>query len=124
MGGVRGGCRMKHLIAFAKDLRKNSTEAEKLLWHYLRAKQFHGLKFRRQEIIGDYIVDFVCFAKKIVIELDGGQHAEETHTLKDQVRDQWLRNQGFTVLRFWNNDVLKNIEGVGEEINKHLFPSP
>ena len=115
---------MSRLTVFAKSLRKNSTETEKLLWRHLRTKQLHGLKFRRQEIIGDYIVDFVCYAKKIVIELDGGQHAEEKNKLKDQVRDQWLRNQGFVVLRFWDNEVLRNIAGVWEEISTHCFPSP
>ena len=115
---------MSHLVTFAKNLRKNSTEAEKLLWRYLKAKQLGDLKFRRQEIIGKYIVDFVCFAKKIIIELDGSQHAEEKNKIKDQVRDQWLRDQGFVVLRFWDNDVLKNIEGAWEEIAKHCCPSP
>ncbi|MBI4652697.1 endonuclease domain-containing protein [Candidatus Kuenenbacteria bacterium] len=68
---------MSYLIPFAKNLRKNSTEAEKLLWRYLRTKQFNNLKFRRQQVIGKYIVDFVCFNKKIIIKLDGGQHAEK-----------------------------------------------
>jgi very-short-patch-repair endonuclease len=115
---------MPRLITFAKNLRKNSTEAEKLLWHYLRAKQLGDLKFRRQQAIGKYIVDFVCFNKKIIIELDGGQHAEERNRTRDQIRDQWLKSQGFIVLRFWDNDVLKNIEGVWEEIAKYCCPSP
>ncbi len=115
---------MNHLITFAKNLRENSTDAERLLWHYLRAKQFGDLKFRRQQIIGKYIVDFVCFAKKIVIELDGSQHADVDNKLKDKIRDRWLGSQGFIVLRFWDNDVLKNIEGVWGEIEKQLHPSP
>ncbi|MFH2018488.1 MAG: DUF559 domain-containing protein [bacterium] len=115
---------MKSLITFAKNLRENSTDAEKLLWRYLRAKQFGYLKFRRQQIIGKYIVDFVCFAKKIIVELDGSQHADVDNKLKDQVRDQWLKSQGFTVLRFWDNDVLKNIRGVWDEIEKYFHPSP
>jgi very-short-patch-repair endonuclease len=75
-------------ISFAKDLRKRSTDAERLLWRHLRAKRICGLKFRRQQCIGDYIVDFVCFEKRIVIELDGGQHADNRE--KDKVRDSWL----------------------------------
>ncbi len=72
-----------------------------------------GLKFRRQQPIGSYIVDFVCFSKMLVIEVDGGQHAENE---KDKQRDAWLRGEGFKVLRFWNNEVLQNIEGVLETI--------
>jgi very-short-patch-repair endonuclease len=98
---------MSHL---AKKLRKNSIDAERLLWKYLRSKTIEGLKFRRQQPIENYIVDFVCFEKKIVIELDGGQHAVEKE--KDTERDGWLESQGFKVLRFWNNDVLMNIQGV------------
>ncbi len=113
---------MPRLITFAKNLRKNSTDAEKLLWHHLRAKQFGDLKFRRQQVIGKYIVDFVCFVKKIVVELDGSQHADQENKIKDQIRDQWLKSQGFTVLRFWDNDVLKNIDGVWDKIEKYLIP--
>jgi len=102
------------LIKTAKALRKRSTDVEIVLWRHLRAKQMEGLKFRRQQPIGDYIVDFVCFEKKIIIEVDGGQHAVET--VRDAERDDWLRNQGFTVLRFWNNEVLTNTEGVLEKI--------
>ncbi len=103
MGGVGEG---------AKNLRKNSTDAERVLWKVLRAKQVEGLKFRRQEPIGKYIVDFVCFEKDLIVEVDGGQHSEAV----DAGRDAWLRSQGFTVLRFWNHDVLQNIEGVLEVI--------
>ena len=102
------------LIKTAKALRKRSTDVEIVLWRHLRAKQMEGLKFRRQQPIGHYIVDFVCFEKKIIIEVDGGQHAVET--VRDAERDDWLRNQGFTVLRFWNNEVLTNTEGVLEKI--------
>lgn len=115
---------MSRLVIFARNLRKSSTEAEKLLWRYLRAKQLKGLKFRRQQIIGKYIVDFVCFDKKIIIELDGSQHAKEKNKLKDQARTQWFKNQGFIVVRFWDNEVLKNIKGVWEKIARHCFPSP
>ena len=96
--------------SFAKDLRKNSTDTERALWKYLRAKRFEGLKFRRQEPIGKYIVDFVCFERRVIIECDGGQHALQTE--RDEERDRWFENQGYRVLRFWDNDVLKNSEGV------------
>jgi very-short-patch-repair endonuclease len=96
----------------AKNLRKNSTEAEKKLWLHLRAKQFQGLKFRKQAPMGRYIVDFVCHAKKLVIEVDGGQHAADKS--RDRQRGIWLRAQGYEVMRFWNNEVLENVEGVLE----------
>jgi len=113
----------------ARALRQRSTDAEKKLWRYLRAKQLDGVKFRRQEPIGKYIVDFVCFSHRLVIELDGGQHAQPRERLSDQQRDAWLREQGFKVLRFWNDDVLRNIEGVVETIHHELLrascsPSP
>jgi very-short-patch-repair endonuclease len=87
--------------ARAKALRSNMTEAERRLW---RAHRFRGTKFKRQAMIGKYIVDFVCFEKNLVIEVDGGQHADNE---TDRLRTRWLENQGFRVLRFWNNDVLK-----------------
>ena len=85
-------------------------------------KQMEGLKFRRQQPIDNYIVDFVCLEKRIVIEIDGGQHAAQE---KDVFRDEYLRQQGFNVLRFWNNEVLQNINGVLEVIrDRCLSPSP
>jgi very-short-patch-repair endonuclease len=99
----------------AKNLRKRSTDAERLLWKYLRLKQINGLKFRRQEPIGNYIADFVCYEKNVVVEVDGGQHSEEV----DAEREAWLRLQGFEVLHFWNHDVLLNIEGVLEMIRRN-----
>jgi len=94
-------------------LRKNSTRAEQKLWRYLRSRSLGGFKFVRQEPIGQYVVDFVCREQRLVIEVDGGQHAESK---RDAVRDQWLVEQGYRVLRFWNNDVLGNIEGVWDTI--------
>lgn len=114
----------KRLIPLAKNLRKKATDAERLLWRYLRAKQMEGIKFRRQEPVGNYIVDFICFDRRIIIEIDGGQHARDENVNKDKERDEWLRNQGFKVLRFWNNDVLNNINGVWEVIRKHYFCHP
>ena len=78
-----------------------------------------SVKFRRQAVIGRYIVDFVCYEKKLVIEVDGGQHNQSG---KDVVRDKWLRSQGFKVLRFWNNEVLSNLDGVYQTIEGHLNP--
>ena len=103
----------KDLNKVAKKLRKNQTEAEKELWSELRREQLKGIKFRRQQPIGGYIVDFVTFELNLVIEVDGGQHHENK---EDEVRDEWLEDEGFTVLRFWNNEVLDNIKGVLKEI--------
>jgi len=103
----------KDLNKVAKKLRKNQTEAEKKLWSELRREQLKGIKFRRQQPIGGYIVDFVTFELNLVIEVDGGQHHENK---EDEVRDEWLEDEGFTVLRFWNNEVLDNIDGVLKEI--------
>ena len=110
------------LAAIAKNLRKNSTDAERLLWRQLRAKQIQGCKFRRQEPTGNYVVDFICFEKRLVVEVDGGQHAIEIQ--KDRERDDWFKKEGFKVLRFWNNEVLGNIEGVLQVITRGLSLSP
>jgi very-short-patch-repair endonuclease len=106
----------------AKNLRNRPTEAEKLLWRHLRAKQLEGLKFRRQQPIDNYVVDFVCFEKRIVIEIDGGQHAIQRD--KDIVRDKYLIENEFKILRFWNNEVLQNIEGVLEVIRENCLCHP
>ena len=116
----------KGLTHLAKGLRKRSTDVEKLLWSRLRAGRFEGMKFRRQHPIGQYIVDFVCLEKKLIIELDGGQHALPEKILKDKQRDAWLEQEGYCVIRFWDNEVLTNINGVLEVIGKivHDTPSP
>ncbi len=101
----------------ARTLRSNMTEGEKKLWYHLRNKQFYGFRFRRQHLIGPYIVDFACLKEKLIIELDGGQHAEDS---KDVYRMSYLESQGFTVQRFWNNDVMENPEGVLEAIADSL----
>jgi len=116
---------MSDSIKIARKLRNNLTEAEQHLWYALRLKNL-GVKFRRQALIGKYIVDFVCFEKKIVVELDGSQHFESK---KDSIRDQWLSSQGFQVLRFWNNEVFENRDGVLQKIAEaistpSLNPSP
>ena len=102
------------LIQRAKELRTNSTDAERGMWSSLRGRQFDNYKFRRQQPIGFFIADFVCFEKKLIIELDGGQHMEnESHDIE---RTKWLEGQGFSVLRFWNNQVLKEVDAVKSEI--------
>lgn len=111
-----------HSDDFARALRKRSTDAENLLWKHVRAKRLEGLKFRRQEPIGEYIVDFVCHEKKVIIELDGGQHSIDRK--KDKERDRWLSGEGFKVLRFWNNDILRQIREILEIIIKECVESP
>ena len=91
--------------AHVKPLRSNMTDAERRLWYWLRAHRFAGHKFKRQVPLGRYVVDFACLNRSLVIEVDGGQHADSA---RDRQRDAWLRARGFEVLRFWNNDVLKN----------------
>ncbi len=98
------------------------TEAEQFLWHRIRKKQLHGFRFRRQHPIDPYIVDFVCLEAQLVIELDGGQHQEQAEA--DRLRDLWLSsNQGFRVLRFWNNHVFNETEAVLDRIAALLFDS-
>ena len=102
------------------------TDAEKALWGVVRSRQVSGLKFRRQHPFGDYILDFVCLEKKLIIEVDGGQHGERGQ--EDETRTQNLLTAGFRVLRFWNNKVLKEIEAVKERIwravEEKIPPSP
>ena len=100
----------------ARELRKNMTKQERKLWTLLKNRQFYGYRFRRQFPIGFYIVDFVCREKKIILEIDGGQHAESSATQYDIERDYFLESQGYKVIRFWNNDIDKNLEGVFEKL--------
>ena len=93
------------------------TDAERRLWRYLRAGRFHNIKFRRQYVIGSYIADFAAPETRLIIELDGGQHANQQ--AYDQQRDLFLQHQGYRVLRFWNHDVLQQTESVMTEILKH-----
>jgi very-short-patch-repair endonuclease len=96
------------------------TEAEKKIWYRVRDKRLR-VKFRRQQPIGNYVADFVCFEKKLVIEIDGGEHFERN---RDKIRDKWFQEQGYKVLRFWNNDVLRNTDGVIQVIIKEISPAP
>ena len=102
----------------ARHLRIHPTEAEKRLWTVLRRQQFEGHRFRRQAPIGRHIIDFVCLRRRLVVEIDGGQHAYRVQA--DAARTAWLESQGFRVLRFWNNDVLGNTNGVVEAIRQAL----
>ncbi|HKY63687.1 MAG TPA: DUF559 domain-containing protein [bacterium] len=113
---------MKKLRTYARDLRKNLTPAERKLWRYLRASRFEKAKFRRQEPIGPFIVDFVCYEQRLIIECDGGHH--DLQTLEDGARDHWLEEQGFKVLRFWNNEIFNNFEGVMKRVWDVVQPSP
>ncbi|MDX1803856.1 MAG: endonuclease domain-containing protein [Alcanivorax sp.] len=113
-----GVCVPRFLTKRARDLRSRQTEAEKKLWYYLRAGRFMGIKFKRQSPIGNYIVDFVSPSHCLIIELDGGQHEEQREC--DQIRDAWLRNQGYEVVRFWNHQVLTETQAVLESIRQQI----
>ena len=107
----------------AKVMRSAQTPAEERLWYFLRAHRFLGLKFKRQKPLGPYIVDFICMERGLVIELDGSQHGDQV--TYDRERDAWLAGEGFTVLRFWNHDVMNQIESVLERIMQTVeAPSP
>ena len=110
----------KDLKESSKKLRKNMTNAERLLWSKLKGKQLRGLQFNRQKPIGNYIVDFYCLKAKLVIEIDGGQHYSRDGKQKDKARDEYMAQHGLKVLRFSNRDVFGNIDGVVETIYKHL----
>ena len=103
---------------YARELPNNATEAERRLWHYLRRRQLHGFKFRRQRPIGRYICDFVCLEAMVVVELDGSQHLVDAP--HDANRDAFLRSNGFRVLRFWNGDVLSQTESIIETLYEAL----
>ena len=99
-------------------MRSTSTEPERRLWYRLRNRRFAGLKFRRQFVVGGYVVDFVCLEQKLVIELDGGQHGEQV--AYDEQRTLFLLTKGFRVMRFWNDEVMQQLDAVLEMIGKEL----
>ena len=109
---------MKPNVELARKLRKNLTPQERKLWNILRNHQFYGLEFKRQYPIGDYIVDFICREKKIIIEVDGGQHNETVNVINDDERTAYLNSKGYKVIRFWNNDIDMNLDGVYKELMK------
>jgi len=106
----------------ARQLRKNLTKAERLLWKHLRLRQMGEFKFRRQQPFDNFIADFVCFERRLIVEIDGGHHSEQP--VRDAKRDEYLKRQGFTVLRLWNSEVLREIEAVKEKIISALETAP
>lgn len=127
----RGGFSYSGLVEFARELRQRETDAEKFAWELLRNRKFLDLKFRRQHQIGLYIVDFYCDEAKLVLELDGGIHIEKEQKEKDVIRDEYLKSEGFIVLRIWNDVVLnkteeflKQIETVASSLPSHSSLSP
>jgi very-short-patch-repair endonuclease len=107
---------------FARRLRKEMTDAERLLWSQIRHRQLAGCRFRRQAPLGRYIVDFVCFERRLVVELDGGQHRQQREY--DEQRTRWLNSQGFRVVRFWDSVVFEDTESVREVIDRYLRADP
>lgn len=126
LGGEQARTRAQHkgrdeggaLTHYARNMRKSPTEAEKILWSHLRNKQF-GVRFRRQHPMGkQYIADFICLERKLIIELDGGQHME--NVLYDKERTRFLNNEGYTVLRFWNSEVIANMTSVLDAVHRAI----
>lgn len=115
--GLRHGSRDS--LAKARALRRHATDAERRLWHRLRRQQVEGARFRRQQPIGPYIVDFFCYEQRLVIEVDGGQHTEQTEY--DLARTNYLKDNGLRVLRFWDNEVLLDIDAAVERIREELL---
>lgn len=111
---------MNDRISFARKLRRNQTEVEKLMWKYLRDRRFDGVKFRRQHPIGPYIVDFISLEMHLIIELDGGGHNTDIGKKKDKERRVWLEKNGYKVLRFWNNELMSNMDDVLSVIHNVL----
>ena len=109
---------MNNLKNNARYLRKNPTEQERKLWNLIKNKQFYNYKFLRQYVIGKYIVDFICREKKIIIEIDGGQHNKNSTIDYDKERSIYLNSIGYAVIRFWNNEIDNNIEGVYSKLEQ------
>ena len=109
---------MKKNTEIAKNLRRNLTPQERKIWQILRNHQFYGYEIRRQYPISDYVVDFICRDKRIIIEVDGGQHNQDKNIESDTIRTKKLEELGYKVIRFWNNDIDKNIEGVYQELQR------
>ena len=104
----------------AKQLRKNSTDAERALWRMLRSRQLGGYKFRWQHPLGSFVVDFVCLESRLIVEVDGGQHNDTAQKVMDQARTDWLQMRGFRVLRFWDHEVLTQLDAVAQAIANAL----
>ena len=106
----------------ARKLRRQATDAERILWRHLRARRMAGYKFRRQFVIEPYIVDFVCLDAKLIVEADGGQHLQQVG--EDSKRTGFLESLGYTVMRFWNDEILGDIDTVLEQIHRSLMEEP
>ena len=119
---VRARARMMTQISRARELRKQSTDAERLLWSGLRGRRLVGLRFRHQSPIEKYIVDFVCYEHNLIVEIDGGHHQEQRAS--DLCRTEWLNSRGFSVIRYWNNQVLEDMDSVLESIRMTLEVGP
>ncbi len=117
--GVRADVRLQQ----ARALRQSPTTAEQVLWRHLRNRQLAGTKFRRQHPLGPYILDFVCLAQGLVVEVDGGQHADLQAQAYDRQRTVWLRQQGLRVLRFWNHEVVQQTNEVLAHVLQALTPA-
>ena len=113
---------MDNKITLARNLRKNATIQERRLWNLLKNRQFQNLKFKRQQPIGDYIVDFICKEAKVIIEIDGGQHNEQENIEYDKTRTEFLNGLGYKVIRFWNNEIYENIDSVLLQLNQEINP--
>ncbi len=111
--------RVRSIVATARKLRRSSTDVERKLWHRIRDKQVEGFRFRRQRPVGRFIVDFICLDARLIVELNGGQHAE--NVAHDEKRSAFLESLGYRVLRFWNSEVIENIEGVLERLREALL---
>jgi very-short-patch-repair endonuclease len=117
----RTGEGARSLSVVARQLRSRMTDAERKLWFALKDRRFAAFKFRRQVPVGPYVADFLCFELRLIIEVDGGQHAD---SVRDVERDNWLTRNEFRVLRFWNNDVLGNLEGVLTRLAEQMDRTP
>jgi very-short-patch-repair endonuclease len=118
-----GLIRNRHVLKERRrELRRSQTEAEKVLWEKLRGNSFYNLKFFRQYSVGPYILDFFCPSQRLALEIDGGQHADSDAQAYDEARSAYLKTRDISVLRFWNNEVLQNMEGVLSRIAEGITP--
>ena len=113
------GMGVRRIVAAARKLRRSTTDVERKLWHRIRDKQIEGFRFRRQRPVGRFIVDFICLDARLIVELDDGQHAE--NVAHDKKRSAFLESLGYRVLRFWNNEVIENMDGVLERLREALL---